>query len=736
MTREQVFSSAIWISRAGGDFPVLRRVFTLPEGAVIKKATLRAVGLGYCKTYVNGTDLAPCSFLPFSTDYEARADYPVGEELTGHRLYVPEFDVTGLLRGGRNLLTLFFGGGWYCFWSRNFMKKRLHYYDEKLRYGDAKAIYRLTVETDCGEFEFVSSTADRLTEGGVYDYCFSSCECRDLTALPEETFTDPDYDDSGWDKAVEMPALDTEYLFTDCPADALIERLPVKKTASGVWDCGVNTAGYPVLMLNGRAGEKVTVCMSEDLDAEGGLDTAHMHGQTFEVVCDGREKEVHPEFIWFGFRYFTVEGPAQPVCVDVVHADVKVTSSFDSDNPVLNYLYQTYINTQLANLHGGIPSDCPHIERRGYTGDGELTAHAVMTTIGAKEFYKKWIEDISDCQDKVSGHIQYTAPYINSGGGPGAWGCAIVEVPWQYYKHYGDPKPMLRLYPQMKEYFRFLEEHSENGFIVSDQPKNWCLGDWCCPDLMLIPPQFVNNYYYIKSLTRAIEIAKMQGLNDDAALFEKRIAERKKAITAAYFTKGDSCYCANLQGANAFAVDIGMGNGETIRKMAEHYRKTGEFDTGICGTDVLIRVLFESGEAELAVDLLSSEKPNSFGALKEKGATTLWEYWPADVRGSRSLNHPMFGAVTAYLFEYVLGIRQREGTAGYGDLVISPCFVPGRACGSQTLPGGEVKVAYGKCGDTVRVEITVPAGIAAEFKYADETRPLNAGTNRFSIKYN
>ncbi len=734
MTREQVFSSAIWVSRENGDFPVLRRVFTLPEDAAVKKATLRAVGLGYCKTYVNGTDLAPCSFLPLSTDYEKRADYPAGEEVTGHRLYVPEFDITALCHPGKNLLTLFFGGGWYCFWNRSFVKEHLRYYDEKLRYGDAKAIYRLTVETDKGDSEFVSSLDDRLTEGGVYDYCLTSMECRDLTVLPDEAFSDPVYDDSAWDRAIEMPSLDTEYLFSDCPVDALMQTLPVTCGASGIYDSGVNTAGYPVLRLKGKPGEKVTVRVSEDITADGTLDERHAHGQMFEVICDGKEREVHPEFIWFGFRYFTVKGPAEPVCVYVVHTDVKVTSSFDSDNEVLNYLYKTYINTQLANMHGGIPSDCPHIERRGYTGDGELTAHAVMTAAGAKEFYKKWIGDISDCQDRISGHIQYTAPYINSGGGPGAWGCAIVEVPWQYYQHYGDAEPMLRLYPQMKEYFRFLEENSENGFIVSDRPGNWCLGDWCCPDRVLLPPQFVNNYYYIKSLKRAIEMAKMQGLDEDIALFEKRIEERKKAITAAYYTKGDSCFCANLQGANAFAVDMGMGNRETVYKMLAHYRNTGEFDTGICGTDVLIRVLFELGEADLAVRLLSSKKPNSFGALMEKGATSLWEYWPADIRGSRSLNHPMFGAVTAYLFEYILGIRQREGTAGYGDLVIAPCFAVDRVSGSQTVPGGQVKVEYEKDAGYADVAITVPAGVKAEFAWAGESRLLSAGENRFKVK--
>ena len=92
----------------------------------------------------------------------------------------------------------------------------------------------------------------------------------------------------------------------------------------------------------------------------------------------------------------------------------------------------------LCNMHTGHPSDCPHLERRGYTGDGQLTCHAALSVLDARRFYEKWLCDIGDCQDTLSGHIQYTAPYIRSGGGPGGWGCAIVEVPYQLYRHYGD----------------------------------------------------------------------------------------------------------------------------------------------------------------------------------------------------------------------------------------------------------------------------------------------------------
>ena len=113
-------------------------------------------------------------------------------------------------------------------------------------------------------------------------------------------------------------------------------------------------------------------------------------------------------FTWFGFRYFTVKGDAEPIGVKVLHTDVKVTAAFESDNETLDWIYKAFLNTQLSNMHAGIPSDCPHLERRGYTGDGQLVCHAAMNALDARYFYHKWISDIGDCQDIYSGHVQYT----------------------------------------------------------------------------------------------------------------------------------------------------------------------------------------------------------------------------------------------------------------------------------------------------------------------------------------
>lgn len=723
MKQQEIFSSAKWLcpkDYAGNNFFVLKGRFSINNP---QKATLRVLGLGFFHCYINGVRVSDDWYLPLSSDYEPRKDYPVDEIISGHRIYVPEYDVTDMLKDGENVIAIHFGGGWYTFGNRQ-------------KFGDAKAIWRIFGNGAEGDFDIVSSENDKIRPSFVKDYDFTEYELHDYTCTDvDRLFSDSD--DGTWENAVSAPALDTEYLFTDCPPDRVAEILDVTKikvcTDCTIYDCGKNISGFPVIRINGNASEKIKVVCSEELDSDGNLDERFTQGQRIEFICDGKQRTVHHLFTWFAFRYFAVYGNAEPECVSVIHTDAKRNSSFNSDNELLNWIHDTYINTQLTNMHAGIPSDCPHLERRGYTGDGQVACHAAMTTLDAESFYRKWIEDIRDCQDVVSGHIQYTAPYLHSGGGPGGWGCAIVEVPYRFYLHYGDKSVLEDCWPNMLRYFDYLESHSESNLVVTDKEGEWCLGDWCTPVSIVLPAPFVNNYFYIKSLTRCIEIAKIIGKESHIPDFEKRIKERKDAIMFAYFNKWDGNFLGGQQGANAFAVDIGLGDERTYKNTVANYKKNTGYDTGIFGTDILTRILFENGDGQLATDLLLSESVHSFAEWKKRGATTFWEYWPESLV-DRSHNHPMFGAVTAYLYDYLLGIRAKDGCAGYSQITVSPVIVDSvnRIEGHRNLKSGRVSVAYEKRDGKIDFVITIPENLPAEFVFGSEAITLHAGENRIT----
>ena len=691
----------------------------------VKKATLRVLGLGFFHCFLNGVRVGDDLFLPLNSEYEPRDNFPTNEKLSDFRTYVPEYDVTSLLCEGENTITIHFGGGWYTF-EQNIKKS------EK-KYGDPKAIWRVFGEDANGAFDFVSSEKDKIAQSFVTDYRFDRFEVQDYT-VPNALL--PECPETVWENAALTHAPKTKYEFSDCPADAVMETLPVtqiKQTDTArIYDCGKNTSGWPVLRLFGKEGETVRVLMGEELTADGDIDPKFTHKQEFICKCDGKSREVHALFDWFGFRYFTVEGPAEPVCVQAVYTRVARTSDFWCDSEDLNWLHDAFLNTQRANMHAGIPSDCPHIERRGYTGDGHLACRAAMKMLDTEAFYRKWMQDIADSQDSLTGHVQNTAPYTHSGGGLGGWGCAIVELPWQFYCHFGDTAPLLQYYPNMLRYFDYLELHCEHELVTSDKAGEWCLGDWCCPTSVVLPAPFVNTYFYIKALSRTVKIAKMLGKHEDVSLFEARIAAKKAAIQSAYYNTWDGNFFGAVQGANAFALDIGLGDERTWQNLLTYYEKLGEFDTGIFGTELLLRLLFERGEGALAVKLLTSEKVHSFAEMRRRGATTLYEHWPESYR-DRSHSHPMFGASVSHLYDYLLGIRQMQTEDGE-QLIISPVFVPqlSRVEGYRTVNAGRVTLSYRKSGNTVSLSLDLPC--KATLLHGERSVVLDAGMHQLTIE--
>ncbi len=734
MTQEYFFNNAKWVgtkNRTAKTFSVLRGNFRLDA---FNKVTLNILGLGFFKCYVNGKCINPDTFLPLSSDFEAGCD-PVDEVISAHRIYVPQFDITPYVKNGKNTIAIHYGGGWYTFENRTF--------------GLPKAIYCITAESDNDTVNFVSDESCKIGKSYVSEYHLTFGEHHNFVDY-EDCFAE-NYDDSAWENAVLTEELKTEYCTTPCPADKLFDERSVKiikeTESSVIYDCGENTTGYPLLEVKAKKGEKVIVNFSEEILPEGTLDPEHTQGQQFSFVSNGESVLAQPEFTWYGFRYFEVIGNATPKCVKVIFADVPVSSTFDCDNETLNWIFKTFTHTMLCNMHTGHPSDCPHLERRGYTGDGQLTCHAVLTAFDAKKFYEKWMQDIGDCQDVLSGHIQYTAPYLHSGGGPGGWGSAIVEVPYQLYKHYGDKKILAKYYHNMRRYIDYLEAHSDYGLVTSDKAGNWCLGDWCGPNILypdrditshnqqvVLPAAMVNTYFMVKSLKQMCEIAKIIDKKEDIAEYEEKIAYRKGAITAAYFNTFDDNFIMNVQGANSFAVDLGLGNENTYKNMVSYYKKLGYYDTGIFATDIVTRLLFQNGDSDLAIDLLTHDGDQGFEHWRKNGATTFHEYW--DSNRSRSHSHPMFGAPVAYLFEYLLGIKQEDGTAGYNSLIIEPQGVSrfGRMSGSIETVQGTVAVSYINDGENVHFEIAIPQNTKAIFRYKNEELALTHGVNKFEIE--
>jgi len=723
MTHQQMFGSALWLGCDGCDTPYIRAAFDAPDAP---KGKITICGLGYFELYLNGERVSDDLFVPVTSDYSER-DIPFDgqpfDEEFAHRCYCLEYPLDALLKAGKNELAVALGPGFFATptWG----------YDTNVRFGPVRLCYRMELTGADGEtLEILSGADAKWQPGNVVRDDFFKGEEIDLR-LHGDDWTTADF--SGWQPVSILEPLETDYQLQDCPADKIIRytmpRLVAAYPDRRIYDAGENLTGWVLLKDRAQSGERVSVCFSEGLTPFRTLDKSFAHGQFFDYISDGRGRTVHPRFTWNGFRYFSVSGDAEPLSVAVIHSDLPRASAFRCSHPVMNWFHDTYIHTQLCNSHGGIPSDCPHIERRGYTGDGQLCCESALLTLNHQAFLRKWLRDISDCQDRKSGHVQYTAPYTRCGGGPGGWGCAIITVPLNYYRHFGDSEPLKEMYGGMREYICYLHDHSDDGLVTRDRPGEWCLGDWCPPGKVVLPEPFVNTCVLIRSLNQLEEIEAILGMETDPVWAEYR-AEAVSAVNAAYFDPETGDYARGVQGANAFAIEAGLGDERTVARLIERYRAADGFDTGIFGTPLVVRTLFEHGAADAAYRLLASDAPASYGAMMNAGATTLWEYWPCD--NQRSLSHPMFGAAVAELYHHVLGFAQVKGGAGWTRIVIEPKLTAElpSAEGFITTPQGRLAVSYIRRGGRLEWTAEIPEGTEAVLCLDGKTVSLQPGVNR------
>lgn len=652
MYDRDMFIKAVWVT-VPGDCPnaCFKARF---EADTSKPSVITICGLGFFKLFINGQRVGDDELAPVTSFYhepeELYCREAFGEQLNS-RIYVERYDISAYVRDGVNEIGVIIGLGWYY------------------QFGKAPV---LIFETVNGENVYSSGEGVLWAPGPVTSADFKRYEHLDYSRA---VFDDNDMATDGYTPCVPAEIPETEYYISRCPNDRIIRSViptVIKKTDDyTVYDVGENITGIYVFKCP-QAGKLIEAVCGEEIDGEREPAESYIHGQISDFVTDGSDREYRLLHNWAAFRYLKLTAGAELQRVDVIHTDVRVTSAFNCGNEVLNRLYESFIRTQLCNMHAGIPSDCPHLERRGYTGDGQLVCETAMLTLDARSFYEKWMEDIADCQDNISGHVQYTAPYQHCGGGPGGWGCAIAVVPYVYYRQYGDIGPMKKYYDRALHYLDYLEHHSEHGLVMSDQPGLWCLGDWCTPHEIhgegpKIPEPFVNTYFFIRTADILLATARITGHENMIGTLEEMRARRVRALETAYFDEETGNFADDLNGANAFALDIGLGNDKTFTECVRHAREDTP-DFGIFGLEVFTRVLCERGFTDEAIAILARREYPSFGYMFDSGATTLWEEWKAP----RSMSHPMFGSVVKLLFQYILGIRQCTGSAGMTDIEIRP----------------------------------------------------------------
>ncbi|XID94927.1 family 78 glycoside hydrolase catalytic domain [Paenibacillaceae bacterium WGS1546] len=667
--------------------PLFRHAFRLPadgRAQTIRHAALYIASLGFYELYLNGRRVGDQVLSPVWSDCDDRSIrdtlYPFDNQ-TQKRAYYMGFDVRHLLLRGDNAIGVMLGNGFYRQTERTV--------EGRMTYGIPKLRVQLVVDYDDNRREIVGSSCDwQYAPGPIrYNNLFYG---EQYDARKEQPgWSRPSFSAADWKRALPARPPTGNLSGQLCPPDRVVDRRAPKEAFAMdkqrfICDFGQNLTGWLRIVAEGERGSVIRMRFAENRDAHGELDFTSCGGeeqiqQDLYILSGNGQETYEPRFVWHGFRYAEVavlEGACAVLDAQaaVVHADVSGASYFRCSEPRLNRLFTASRWSIAGNLHLGFPSDCPHRERLGYTGDGHVAAEAAAHLFDLPAFYTKWMQDVADAQNPLSGFVPHTAPYNGGGGGVG-WGSAIVIMPWLMYRMYGDVRALRRHYAAMKRWLAYLagRNDGDSAIVRYEEPGSWFLGDWCVPGENELPPEFVSTYFYGLCARLLAHIADLLGEPEDGERYRGLYREIGDALNEAFLDRNELRYCGGKQGAELFPLALGCVpehlEASLGRKVIAHYRSAGHVDTGIFGTDLLWKFLGRSGELNTALDLVLRPEYPGYGYWLERGATTLWEHWD----GRESHNHPMFASVVSWLYQSVAGISTHPEATAYRKAILRPC---------------------------------------------------------------
>lgn len=642
--------------------PLFRK--TVELGAKLRRATATICGLGYYELRMNGEKIGDHVLDPMFTRYDKRA------------LYVT-YDVTRSLHRGQNAIGVMLGNGFYNQHARDA-------WDFERAPWRAQPALRMQLR-----LEFADGTTRTV---GTDETWRANTGPVVLDGIRNGEFYDARREWPGWDRAYfddsEWPAAE----LVDGPKGALCAQMmpPIRvmetiapigvaepKPGVFIFDLGQTIAGWAQIRVSGHEGTQVVLRYGEQLAADGMLDrgaiaTLVYQGpfQTDSYTLAGRGVEKwEPRFTYHGFRYVEVTGwPGRPDLDSlrgrVVHTGFARAGSFECSNELLNTIQRLTLWAYRGNFVG-IPTDCPHREKNGWTGDAQLACELGLLNFDNAPAYEKWMGDFRD-EQPASGEFAGIIPTSGWGYGIGpAWDSAHVLIPWYLYVYRGDRRVLEDNYASMKRYVDFLGTRARDGIV------DYGLADWCPAKTETSAAVTSTAYYYVDALTLS-RIAELLGQADDA----KRYADIATGVFAAFnraHNRGDGIYANGSQTALACALYQGLVPPEQREQVAQRLAEAVEandwhLDCGILGAKYLFRALTDAGRADVAYRIATQTTAPSYGDWIARGATTLWEDWG----GGASRDHIMFGDISAWFYSALAGIDPDPRRPGFRHTTIHP----------------------------------------------------------------
>ncbi|MCI7358920.1 MAG: glycoside hydrolase family 78 protein [Parabacteroides sp.] len=727
--------------------PYFRKEFILKKN--VKSARAYIVAAGLYELSLNGSKVGDHFLDPAFTDY-------------GKRLLYVTYDVTHLLHEGENAVGVILGNGWYNhqpvaewnFHKAPWRNRPSFCLNIHVQYTDG------TTDVITSDHSF-KVAAGPITFNAIYvaeNYDFRK-EFQGWNTLT--------FDDSSWKQAVEVPSPCSNIVSQSMhPIRKTEFRKPVslKKLSDTLYlyDFGQNWSGITEFRVQGLPGTKVKLHHGEQLDSRRKRLFDDNNTQFYQNVkeplkygvhpvdeifatdvlwLNGKENTFSPRFNYKGFQYVEVssdkplELTKDNMTSYFIHTDVPASGSFECSDSLINRLWRATNYSYLSNLVG-YPTDCPHREKNGWTGDAHLAIETGLYGFDGITFYEKWMADHRDNMYD-NGRLRCIIPSGGWGGDIADWTCSVTIIPWTLYEFYGDITCLKDNYSTMKKHTDYWLEKFPDGLITDA-----CLGDWI-PYKSVANRELTASIYHYKNVDIVSRTAQLLGFKSDYEHYKSEAERIKDTINQKFLNRETGIYANGYQTELSMPLYWGIVPEDCIQKVAEQLTKRvhedrDHLDVGIMGCKTILNALTETGNVEQAYRMVTQQDYPSWGNWLRQGGTTLFENWDYNgLAAGYSQNHIMYGEIGAWFYKALAGINVDPAQPGFKNILLKPHFVKDLdyVKASYKSPFGLIVSEWTRKQGKVEYKVVIPPGATATL-YLDgkgEAKQLSSGTYKFNI---
>ena len=722
--------------------PIFRKSFTVFND--IKYAQISICGIGFYELFVNGKKITKGYLAPYISNPD-------------HIVYYDVYDIMPHLHNGENVIGIILGDGFgnskTCVWD--FYKNVFN--------ASPKLACRVEIEgadkTECYDAEDFKCKKgavifNDLRSGVFYDNRLKETGWTEAGFIEDDKWHSPILADRPRGEArvceaepirvikeIKPVRIYKGELANYVPREDVCRWLDGKeteekapqRTGGYVYDFGENNAGIFRLKIKGSAGQKIDIQCGEYLSDEK-VDYSNFnffpdgYVQRDIYICSGEKEEIfEPMFTYHGFRYIYISGITQEQAKDdlltylVMSSDLEPIGNFECSDDIANKIFEISRRSDESNFYY-FPTDCPHREKNGWTGDASVSAEHMIMTRNAEKSWMTWLDNIRMAQ-AADGSLPGIVPTdkwgYEWGNGP-AWDSVLFNLPYVLYKYRGNIEVIKENAHAMMSYLEYICRQRDSEGIVAIG-----LGDHIpvgrASNDYIVPLGFTDSVITLDMCRKCEEMFKAVGLCNNAEFAQKFGNELYSAIRKKYLDKDNMTIKSRCQSAQAMGIYFDVFT--TAEK--EHAfkqlmkilnRDNNKLTCGFLGTRVIFHVLARFGEAETAYKMITGDEFPSYGYYIKQGATTLPEHFIL-TNTNISYNHHFLGDVIQWFMRYPGGINVQNSKS----VLIKPVFIEKLdfVKASYKLPDGDINVEWHRNGNEIDLKVQRPEGVKCEIELDD-----------------